>query len=73
MFKNLEKVIHENHMSINSAASAIGMNDRTLRYKIDNETIDVTEAFKIHSVLFPRYDFYYLFESDNDNTKKAAS
>ena len=60
MYKNLENVIYENHMSINSAASAIGMTDRTLRYKIDKETFDVSEAFKIRNLLFPKYDLYYL-------------
>lgn len=73
MYKNLEKVIHENHMTINSAALAIGMNERSLRYKIDRETFDVAEAFKIHKILFPRYDFYYLFTSDNiENHTEAA-
>ena len=50
MYKNLENVIYENHMSINSAAS---------------------EAFKIRNLLFPKYDLYYLFESDENNTKSA--
>ena len=71
MYKNLENVIYENHMSINSAASAIGMTDRTLRYKIDKETFDVSEAFKIRNLLFPKYDLYYLFESDENDTKSA--
>ncbi len=35
MYKNHENVIYENHMTINSVATAIGMNERSLRYKID--------------------------------------
>lgn len=64
MYKNLENVIYENHMTINSAALAIGMSERSLKYKINKETFDIAEAFKIHRVLFPRYDLYYLFASD---------
>lgn len=71
MYKNLENVIYENHMTINSAANAIGMNERSLRYKIDKETFDIAEAFKIHNTLFPKYDLCYLFESNNNETKSA--
>ena len=61
MYKNLENVIYENHMTVNSVANAVGMNERSLRYKIDNETFNVAEAFKIRNMLFPRYDLYCLF------------
>ena len=39
MYKNLENVIYENHMTINSVASVIGMNERSLRYKIEQRNV----------------------------------
>lgn len=68
MFKNLENAIHENHMTINSAALAMGMSESSLRYKINKESFGVTEAFKIRNILFPKYDLCYLFKSDTETS-----
>lgn len=73
MFKNLENVIYENHMTINSVAMATGMNERSLRYKIDKETFNVAEAFRIRNTLFPKYDLCYLFESDSEPTETKTA
>lgn len=64
MFKNLDRVIHENHMTINSVATALGMSESTLRYKMNNGNLSVHEAFQIHRTLFPRYDLFYLFKNE---------
>ncbi|MGN0613578.1 MAG: hypothetical protein ACI4JB_06710 [Porcipelethomonas sp.] len=66
MFKNLEHAIHESHMTINSAAAAIGMSESSLRYKINKESFGVNEAFKLRNILFPKYDLFYLFQSDTE-------
>ena len=55
MYKSLENVIYENHMTINSVASVIGMNERSLRYKIGQRNV--------------RYCRGYLFESNCNETK----
>lgn len=73
MFKNLDRVIHENHMSINSVASAIGMSESTLRYKLNNGNLSVGEAFQIHSTLFPRYNIFYLFEESMKEEEELRS
>lgn len=70
MFKNLDRVIHENHMTINSVATALGMSESTLRYKMNNGNLSIHEAFQIHKTLFPRYDMFYLFETDSRKESK---
>ncbi len=61
MYKNLEHEIAASGMSYRSVAAAIGMPESTFRGKMNRGSFTVEEAFKIKQLLFPKYEYEYLF------------
>lgn len=68
MYGNLDRALKSKGLSINAAASAIGMPEPTFRGKmnIKERSFSVDEAIRIKLNLFPEMDMLYLFKKDDD-------
>lgn len=71
MYTHLEKAIKAKGISINAAASAIGMPEPTFRGKItEGRSFSIEEAMRIKINLFPEYDIAYLFAVEPLSTEQ---
>ena len=66
MYKNLQKLLNERMISAPKLAPVIGTTAKTALNKIKGDTdFTVGEAKRV-TLLFPEYDWKYLFASEED-------
>ncbi len=67
MFNNLEKLLREKGITKRSYAEFLGVSEKTIQNKIKGTTdFTFTEVEKTNRILFPEYNWSYLFATENE-------
>lgn len=72
MYRNLQKLLKERQISAPKLAPVIGTTNKTALNKIKGDTdFTVGEAKRVR-LIFPEYDFDYLFASDDETCDETV-
>lgn len=67
MFLNLKKLLASKDITMKSYAEFLGVTEKTLQNKMSGRTeFTFSEVEKTNRILFPEYNWNYLFAKDND-------
>lgn len=65
MLENIRKAMRAKGISAATMARVIGTTEKTVNNKLNGiSEFTVSEAKLLHKALFPEYDFFYLFETE---------
>lgn len=69
MLDNLRKALNDRKMPIKHFAEFLDLSEGTIQNKLKGETeFTWSEVMKIHKFLFPQYDVYYLFATQDQQS-----